>query len=85
MSAFPPSDDQQPQTLRTLASKAQLADYLEAQADQLERERPDDRYAPALAELALSFAELAEAHELDFVSERFRRLLGRKANGTDGR
>jgi hypothetical protein len=81
MSASRPPDDQKPQTVRTFATRAQMADYLEAQAAELERTGSFD---PPLQDIALSFADLARSHRLPAVAMRFEQLVKSKATGTNG-
>jgi hypothetical protein len=81
MSAFPPPDDRQPQTLRTFATKAQLEDYLEAQALEIEREAARGSVDPALRDIAISFSDLARATGLQTMALRFERFLERNDTG----
>lgn len=84
MSAFPPPDDRRPQTLRTFATRAQLADYLEAQAFELEREQVRGAFDQGLHDVAVSFADLARANALHGVADRFHRLIHARAKTGDG-
>jgi hypothetical protein len=62
-----------------------MADYLEAQADELERlEQASAGDVRLVEELAARFAELARAHQLEFVAERFDRFIRSAATGTHG-
>jgi hypothetical protein len=66
-------------------NRAQLADYLEAQADELDKLQtamPND--GRLVAELAMRFAEVARAHGLAFIAERFDRFQRPAATGTHG-
>jgi hypothetical protein len=79
MSVESPDDPPQPSP-PPYASRAQLADYLEAQADDLEALASAEPGDPRLvAELAVRFALIAREHELTFVAERFERLAGTEA------
>lgn len=69
----------------TFVTKAELADYLEAQADLIEQMAEAPNSDPELlGEIAARFAEVAREHELSFVAERFDRLLPPGVTGTLG-
>jgi hypothetical protein len=69
----------------SFATKAQLADYLESQADILAQLAKDDPGAhQRIWEIAARFAEVARAHELEFVASRFDRFKPSAATGTNG-
>jgi hypothetical protein len=66
-------------------SKAQLADYLVAQADELEKLAAGSEGDLRLVEeLAVRFAEVARANQLEFIAERFDRFRRSDATGTHG-
>ena len=72
--------------MRVVASKAGLADYLEAQADELERLARDGGPAQQVivAIMAERLGDVAREHGLGFVAERFDRFRPPAATGTEG-
>ena len=85
MSVFVPGRQGGPPGLPTFATKAELADYLEAQADEVERLAAGAEGDRRLVEeLAARFAALAREHELEFVAERFDSFAQDSATGTHG-
>ena len=69
-------DDDLPFEGRTFSTKASLADYLEAQADELETlaVEPDSSRQVIVAIIAERLADVAREHGLEFVAERFDRF-----------
>lgn len=66
-------------------SKAEIADYLEAQADELKRVlSADPEQRKMVADVAERLAHLARQHGLEIVARRFDGLKTPAATGTHG-
>ena len=78
-------DTQSDERDASFVTKADLANYLESQAEILAQLAVDDPAASQrIWEIAARFAEVARAHELDFVASRFDLFKPSAATGTNG-